>query len=51
MGKSMIQNYFTEKSVKIEYLFVDEACQSLELSTLIPIQYLPKRIVLIGDQN
>ncbi|CAG9329048.1 unnamed protein product [Blepharisma stoltei] len=33
----------------IDYLIIDEACQSLELSTLIPFQYNPKSVILIGD--
>mmetsp|Transcript_28573 Transcript_28573/g.28218 ORF Transcript_28573/g.28218 Transcript_28573/m.28218 type:complete len:135 (-) Transcript_28573:528-932(-) len=33
----------------INYLIIDEACQSLELSALIPFQYNPKSAILIGD--
>ncbi|CAG9329045.1 unnamed protein product [Blepharisma stoltei] len=33
----------------IDYLIIDEACQSLEVSTLIPFQYDPKSVILIGD--
>lgn len=32
-----------------EYVIVDEACQSIELSTLIPLQYGAKHVVLVGD--
>ena len=35
----------------IDYLIIDEACQSTEPSTLIPINLQPKRIILVGDQK
>ncbi len=34
---------------KVEYLIIDEACQAIELSTLIPFELGPKRVVLVGD--
>lgn len=34
-----------------DYLIVDEACQCIEPSTLIPFQLSPKRVILVGDQN
>jgi superfamily I DNA and/or RNA helicase len=35
----------------VDYLIVDEACQSTELCTLIPFELCPKRVILVGDQN
>jgi len=32
-----------------DYLIVDEACQCIEPSTLIPFQLGPKRVILVGD--
>lgn len=34
-----------------ELVVIDEACQAVELSALIPLQYGAKRCVLIGDPN
>ncbi|CAG9329047.1 unnamed protein product [Blepharisma stoltei] len=39
----------TQNINSVDYLIIDEACQSLELSTLIPFQYNPKSVILIGD--
>ncbi|OMJ71654.1 hypothetical protein SteCoe_30073 [Stentor coeruleus] len=33
----------------MDYLIIDEACQSVELSTLIPFQYKAKVVILVGD--
>jgi len=38
------------KDGDFEYLIVDEACQSVELTCLIPFMHEPKRIILVGDQ-
>lgn len=35
----------------IEYLIVDEACQSVELNNLIPFDHKPPRVILVGDQQ
>ena len=35
----------------IDYLIVDEACQAIEPSCLIPFNLDPKRVILVGDQN
>ena len=35
----------------IEYLIVDEACQSVELTNLIPFDHRPQKIILVGDQQ
>lgn len=32
-----------------DYLIVDEACQCIEPSSLIPFELAPKRIILVGD--
>lgn len=34
----------------IEYLIVDEACQCVELTCLIPFVHEPKKVILVGDQ-
>lgn len=33
----------------VDYLIVDEACQSTEPTTLIPFQLNPRRVILVGD--
>jgi len=33
----------------IEYLVIDEACQSTEPSSLIPLFYSPTRVIMVGD--
>lgn len=38
-----------EVAPKFDFVLVDEACQSLELSTLIPFQYGARHAVLVGD--
>lgn len=35
----------------IDYLIVDEACQSVELNNLIPFEHQPKKVILVGDQQ
>ena len=37
--------------LSFSHLIVDEACQSTEISTLIPFTHNPERIILVGDQN
>ena len=34
-----------------DFVIVDEACQAVELSTLIPLQWGAKKVVLVGDPN
>ncbi len=34
---------------EFEYLIVDEACQCIEPSCLIPFALGPKRVILVGD--
>ena len=36
-------------SRSFEYVIIDEACQAVELLSLIPLQYKARRVVLIGD--
>ena len=33
----------------VDYLIVDEACQAVEPSCLIPFELAPKRVILVGD--
>ena len=33
----------------IDYLIIDEACQCIEPSTLIPFELGPKRVIMVGD--
>ena len=35
----------------IEYLIVEEACQSVELNNLIPFEHNPHKVILVGDQQ
>jgi superfamily I DNA and/or RNA helicase len=35
--------------LEIDYLIVDEACQSVELETLIALQLNPDKVILVGD--
>ena len=35
----------------IDYLIIDEACQSTELEVLIPLALNPKRTILVGDEK
>ncbi|CDW72124.1 splicing endonuclease positive effector [Stylonychia lemnae] len=36
---------------EVEYLIVDEACQCVELTNLIPFEHEPKKVILVGDQQ
>lgn len=36
---------------KFEYLIIDEACQCIEPSTLIPFSLNPHRVIMVGDQK
>ncbi len=36
---------------KLDYLVIDEACQCIEPSTLIPFELGPKRVIMVGDQK
>ena len=38
------------KTGEFEYLIVDEACQCVELTNLIPFERDPRKIILVGDQ-
>jgi senataxin len=37
------------EGLEIDYLIVDEACQSTELETLIALQLNPDKVILVGD--
>ncbi|KRH94636.1 tRNA-splicing endonuclease positive effector (SEN1) [Pseudoloma neurophilia] len=36
-------------NISFDFLIIDEACQSVETSTLIPLKFNPIKIILIGD--
>ena len=36
---------------QVDYLIIDEACQAIEPSTLVPFELGPKRIIMVGDQS
>lgn len=40
---------FDKIDLPVEYLIIDEACQSNELETLIALGVKPKRVILVGD--
>ena len=40
-----------QKPANVEYLIVDEACQSNELETLISLGVKPERVILVGDEK
>ena len=40
-----------EEINNVDYLIVDEACQSNELETLVALQLNPKRVILVGDNK
>lgn len=44
-GSNKLENF----AHQFEYLIIDEACQSTEPSTLIPIGLAPRRVILVGD--
>ncbi|CAG9318147.1 unnamed protein product [Blepharisma stoltei] len=35
--------------IRLDYFIIDDACQSVELSCLIPFVYNPRHAILIGD--
>lgn len=35
----------------VDYLIVDEACQSNELETLIALNHNPAKVILVGDEK
>lgn len=39
------------KKGEFDYLIVDEACQAVELTTLIPFMHEPNKVILVGDQK
>jgi len=36
-------------SIPVDYCVIDEAAQSIEVASLIPLKFSPKRLVLVGD--
>jgi len=52
LGSSKFDSENKEKEVRaVEYLIVDEACQSNELETLIALGINPERVILVGDEK
>eukprot|EP01112_Ceratiomyxa_fruticulosa_P006385 TRINITY_DN17180_c0_g1_i1.p1 TRINITY_DN17180_c0_g1~~TRINITY_DN17180_c0_g1_i1.p1 ORF type:complete len:441 (-),score=71.05 TRINITY_DN17180_c0_g1_i1:10-1332(-) len=43
--------YIANMNQDIEFVIVDEAAQAVELSTLIPLQYGAKHVILVGDPH
>ena len=50
LGSSKFDSTNTE-GARVEYLIVDEACQSNELESLIALGVLPARVILVGDEK
>lgn len=52
LGSSKFDSENKDKEVRaVEYLIVDEACQSNELETLIALGINPERVILVGDEK
>ena len=50
LSMSGIEKVFT-MGFKYSYLIIDEACQAVELATLIPFGHNPEWVILVGDQQ
>lgn len=48
LSSSVHDSLFLTK-LNIDLLIIDEACQSVETSTLIPLKHNPRKILMIGD--
>ncbi|CAD8048209.1 unnamed protein product [Paramecium primaurelia] len=44
-------NVLAQSELKFDTVIIDEAAQAVEISTLIPLQYGCRRLILIGDPN
>lgn len=44
-------DFLASLSVKFEQVIIDEACQSVELSAIIPLRYGCKKCIMVGDPN
>lgn len=44
-------DFLVKLSIKFDQVIVDEACQCVELSALIPLRYGCKKCVMVGDPN
>ena len=51
LSMSASEMFTNFKEGDFEYLIVDEACQCVELSNLIPFYHEPQKVILVGDQN
>ncbi|EJW02168.1 hypothetical protein EDEG_03389 [Edhazardia aedis USNM 41457] len=48
LSASAMENLI-EDNLKIDMVIIDEACQCIETSALIPLKYNPKKLILVGD--
>lgn len=48
LSSSVHESLFLTK-LNLDFLIIDESCQSVEPSTIIPLKHNPRKIVLIGD--
>lgn len=44
-------DFLANLSVKFDQVIIDEACQSVELSAIIPLRYGCKKCIMVGDPN
>lgn len=44
-------DFLAGMSIKFDQVIIDEACQSVELSAIIPLRYGCKKCVMVGDPN
>lgn len=44
-------DFLTSMSMKFDQVIIDEACQCVELSAIIPLRYGCKKCVMVGDPN
>ncbi|KAM0687316.1 DEAD-box type RNA helicase [Conglomerata obtusa] len=46
---SSASDFLTSKNLNLDLLIIDEACQCVETSCIIPLRHNPRKIILIGD--
>lgn len=44
-------DFLASMSMKFDQVIIDEACQSVELSAIIPLRYGCKKCIMVGDPN
>lgn len=44
-------DFLLNSKLEFPIVIIDEACQSIELSSLIPLKYQAKKCILVGDPN